>query len=95
MALDEAIAEAIAALESVTAQREGLPVTPPAGPAILSPRERDVLRLIADGRSNQQIADALSISRRTVTTHATNILNKLGLDSRAELIAFANRNGLV
>ena len=61
----------------------------------LTPRERDVLRMIAEGRSNQQIADALSISRRTVTTHATNILNKLGLDSRAELIAFANRNDLV
>ena len=91
MTPDEAIADAIAAVESVAASSAGQRSAVTAG---LSPREREVLRLIAAGRSNQQIADELSVSRRTATTHATNILNKLGLDSRAELIAFAFRHGL-
>ncbi len=61
----------------------------------MSVREYEVLRLIAAGRSNAEIAAALFISPRTATTHATNILNKLGLSSRAEVIAFAYREGLV
>jgi non-specific serine/threonine protein kinase len=60
----------------------------------LSPREREVLRLIAAGLTNQQIADHLAISRRTVTTHATNILASLGLDSRTAAVAYAIRHGL-
>lgn len=60
----------------------------------LSPRESEVLRLIAAGRSNADIANALFISLRTVTTHASNILNKTGCASRAELISFAHREGL-
>jgi DNA-binding CsgD family transcriptional regulator len=60
----------------------------------LSPRELDVLRLMAWGRSNQEIAVDLSISLRTVTTHVTNIFNKLGVASRAEAIAYAHRHGL-
>jgi ATP/maltotriose-dependent transcriptional regulator MalT len=49
--------------------------TPPAG---LTPRELEIIRLLVDGLSNQQIADALSISLRTAQTHVANILNKLG-----------------
>ena len=60
----------------------------------LSLREREVLRLIADGHSNAEIAQALFISPRTASTHAANILGKLGLATRAELIAFAHRQGL-
>ena len=60
----------------------------------LSPREREVLSLMAWGRSNQQIASELSISLRTVTTHVTNIFNKLGAASRSEAIAEAHRRGL-
>jgi DNA-binding CsgD family transcriptional regulator len=60
----------------------------------LSARELEVLRLMAWGRSNQEIADILSISIRTVTTHVTNIFNKLGVTSRPEAIADAHRRGL-
>ncbi|HEU5430491.1 MAG TPA: LuxR C-terminal-related transcriptional regulator [Thermomicrobiales bacterium] len=60
----------------------------------LSPREIDVVRLIADGRSNQEIADALFISHRTATTHVRNIFTKLSLDSRAAVAAWAIRQGL-
>ena len=60
----------------------------------LSQREREVLRLIAAGHSNAEIAQALFISPRTASTHAAHILGKLGLTTRAELIAFAHREGL-
>ncbi|MGH2534767.1 MAG: tetratricopeptide repeat protein [Thermomicrobiales bacterium] len=60
----------------------------------LSAREREVLRLIATGRSSREIAENLFIAKRTVDIHASNILSKLGLSSRAEAVAFAVRNGL-
>jgi DNA-binding CsgD family transcriptional regulator len=60
----------------------------------LSPREQEVLRLIAAGHSNAQIATTLFVSPRTASTHAAHILAKLGLSSRAELIAFAHNQGL-
>jgi non-specific serine/threonine protein kinase len=60
----------------------------------LTPREMEVLRLLAQGRSNQEIADALFISLRTAQTHVTNILTKLGLDSRTAAAAHAVRHGL-
>ncbi len=63
--------------------------------AVLSPREREVLRQVAQGSSNQQIADALFISLRTVKAHVTGILTKLDLQSRSAAVAFAHRNNLV
>jgi DNA-binding NarL/FixJ family response regulator len=51
----------------------------------LTPRELEVSRLVADDLSNRQIAAKLFLSERTVETHITNILNKLGLDSRIQL----------
>lgn len=63
--------------------------------AALSLREREVLRLIAAGQSNAEIARLLFISPRTASTHASHILAKLDLTTRAELIAFAHRQGLV
>jgi DNA-binding CsgD family transcriptional regulator len=59
----------------------------------LSLREREVLHLIAAGHSNAEVAQMLFISPRTVSTHAAHILGKLGLTTRAELIAFAHREG--
>ena len=67
---------------------------PPSGVGLLSRRELDVLRLIADGKSNQEIAEALFISPHTVATHTQNILNKLGVDSRTAAATWAVRNGL-
>lgn len=61
----------------------------------LSPREMDVLRLLADGLSNQGIADALFLSKRTVTTHVTSILTKLDLTSRTAAVAHGIRSGMV
>ncbi|MDQ3655349.1 MAG: LuxR C-terminal-related transcriptional regulator [Chloroflexota bacterium] len=60
----------------------------------LSPRELDVLRLMANGHSNQHIADELYLSRRTVTSHVTSILGKLDLTSRTQAVAFAIRSGI-
>jgi DNA-binding NarL/FixJ family response regulator len=61
----------------------------------LSAREVDVLRLIAAGNSNQQIADALFISPSTVAHHVTSILTKTDSANRAEAATYASRNGLV
>jgi DNA-binding CsgD family transcriptional regulator len=61
----------------------------------LTPREREILRLVADGRTNQDIADTLYISLRTVQTHVANILAKLNHSSRAAVAAYAVRHGLV
>jgi DNA-binding CsgD family transcriptional regulator/pimeloyl-ACP methyl ester carboxylesterase len=61
----------------------------------LSSRELEVLRLIAFGRSNQQIADELVISRNTVIRHVSNIFGKIGAANRAEAASYATRNGIV
>jgi DNA-binding CsgD family transcriptional regulator/pimeloyl-ACP methyl ester carboxylesterase len=60
----------------------------------LSARELEVLRLVAAGKSNQQIAEALVISPNTVGRHVSNIFDKLGFANRAEATAYALRNGL-
>jgi DNA-binding CsgD family transcriptional regulator/pimeloyl-ACP methyl ester carboxylesterase len=60
----------------------------------LSSREVEVLRLVAAGKSNQQIADALVISLSTVLHHVTNILTKTGCSNRTEAAAYAHRQGL-
>jgi DNA-binding NarL/FixJ family response regulator len=67
----------------------------PMGYASLSEREREILLLIAEGSSNQQIAERLSITTSTVQTHRAHILEKLGLQSTADLIKYAVRHGLV
>ena len=60
----------------------------------LSARERDVLRLIVEGLSDREIAEALSIGRRTVNAHVTSILTKLGVGSRTAAAAYALRHDL-
>jgi non-specific serine/threonine protein kinase len=76
-----------------------VPMSPEAAPSptpdVLTPREVDVLRLVAAGRSDRAIADALFISRRTASKHVAAILAKLGVASRAEAAAHAVRDGLV
>ena len=62
---------------------------------LLTPRELSVLRLVAAGQSNQQIAESLGITERTVKFHVTSIFNKLGADNRAQAVALAGRRGLL
>jgi len=61
----------------------------------LTGREREILKLIAEGHTSREIADALFISLKTVHGHRTNIMEKLDLHNRTELIKYAMRKGLV
>lgn len=61
----------------------------------LSNREREILRLICRGRTNKQIAEELFLSVRTVERHRSSIMRKAGLQNRAELVAYAVRQGLL
>ncbi|MFI5519927.1 response regulator [Streptomyces platensis] len=70
-------------------------VSPPTGIGALTGRERDVLILVAQGCSNQEIADELVISERTARTHVSNVLRKLQLTSRTQAALVAVRQGLV
>lgn len=64
-------------------------------PEELTEREKDVLRLIAQGQSNKQIGQQLFIAEKTVRTHVSNILGKLGVQSRTQATLYAIRTGLV
>ncbi|MCX5076141.1 response regulator [Streptomyces sp. NPDC060334] len=64
-------------------------------PGSLTDREREVLSLIADGRSNREIARALVLSEKTVKTHVSNILMKLDLSDRTQAALWAVRHGIV
>ena len=66
----------------------------PTGPATLTPREREVVALLAEGLTNSQLAERLYISPRTAAVHVSNILSKLGMSSRTEAAAWAVRTGL-
>ncbi len=72
----------------------GSDATDPATRLGLTDREAEVLGFIAAGWSNQEIADALFISRKTVSVHASNIFDKLGAGNRSEAAAIAHRLGL-
>jgi DNA-binding NarL/FixJ family response regulator len=61
----------------------------------LTPRELEVVKLIAEANTNRQIADALKLSEKTVESHRANVLSKLGMRDRVELVRYAIRRGLV
>lgn len=65
------------------------------GLEVLSPREREVLELVAQGNTTPRIAEALNLSPKTVSRHRERIMNKLNMHSTAELVRFAIRTGLV
>lgn len=80
----------------LAAYRAGAPpVAPGAGPAALTPREGEVLRLIGRGLTNREIADALFIGEATVKSHVGHLLDKLELRDRAAAIVFAFDHGFV
>jgi DNA-binding CsgD family transcriptional regulator len=61
----------------------------------LSDRERDVIRLVASGFTNAQIADEIEVGLRTVKTYRARAIKKLGVSTRAEIVAYARRTGLI
>ena len=80
------------------AQRAGLSTESPTDGnplAGLTARELEVLQLVADGKSNGEIGSALFISTKTASVHVSNILAKLGVNTRGEAAAIAHRRGLV
>jgi DNA-binding NarL/FixJ family response regulator len=68
-------------------------VTPSTGHR--TPREREIVQLIAQGKINKQVADMLDISVKTVETHRAAVMNKLYINNTAELVRFAIRNDIV
>jgi DNA-binding NarL/FixJ family response regulator len=61
----------------------------------LSPREREIVQLVAEGKTNKEVGDALGISVRTAETHRASVLRKLSLDSVAGLVRYAVRNKII
>ena len=93
-ALDETLA-ILAAAESDGESASMPPKMTATAVGGLSPREREVLALVAEGRSNKAIAEALHVSPNTIKTHVASLLNKLRAESRAQLAAIAARSGVV
>jgi len=95
LSVDEAVELALALVD------ESQVNVPRAIPAVstahhgLSRRELEVVRLVAAGKTNNEISDLLCISPRTVTTHISNVFNKLDITNRSALAAFAHREGIV
>jgi DNA-binding NarL/FixJ family response regulator len=81
----------VAEFSKLRVRRAGLP----AGFSTLTPREKDVLRLVAEGLSNQEIADRLVVGEETVKTHVSRILAKLGLRDRIQAVVLAYESGLI
>ncbi|MEU2351298.1 response regulator transcription factor [Modestobacter sp. NPDC049651] len=94
-ALRAAVADEVFLDAAVTRQLTRRMRTPDAGVGGLTAREREVLVLVGEGRSNQEIADALWISERTARTHVSHLLQKLGVASRTQAALLAVREGLV
>jgi non-specific serine/threonine protein kinase len=84
--LDEVETGSTAAAEANGKRRQRIP---------LSAREEEVLRLVAEGLTNKEIARRLIVTENTVKTHVTSLFNKLGVDSRARAVAVAAQEGLL
>jgi two-component system, NarL family, response regulator LiaR len=91
----KAAAEGQVQLAPEAAARLMREVSAPEAPETLTERETDVLKLIARGMANKQIARELFIGEKTVKTHVSNILMKLGVNSRTQAALYAARTGLV
>ena len=83
------------ALANARQSDAALSVMHASAPGGLTQRELEVVQLLGQGRSNREIADALVISVRTVDRHVENVLGKLGLGSRSQVVVWAAQNGLL
>ena len=79
----------------VLAEYLGKPDSEAVGYETLTERERQVMKLVAEGSTNQEISDYLSLSIKTVMAHRANIMDKLGVHDRTELVKYAIRKGLI
>jgi non-specific serine/threonine protein kinase len=95
LTLDEAVSEAVHPPADTAGRGESKMLTALSGQYGLTPREVEVLRLIADGRSNPEIADTLCITKRTAQTHVQHILDKLDVGTRTGAATLAMRHGLL
>ena len=86
--------EAGAALTVENAVQEARREPAPTATTPLTPREVEIARLVAEGRSNKEIAAGLFIATRTAETHVQNIMNKLGQSSRAQIATWVVEHGL-
>ena len=93
LTLDQVVDEALAILAAVTSAA-GVPDRRPPR-SLLSDREREVLRLLADGLSNQEIAQALVVTNHTAKFHVASILNKLRASTRGQAVALAVERNLL
>lgn len=95
MTLERVISDALAAGETLAAKpRSAAKPGDGKGTGLLTPREREVAALIAQGKTNREIAIILVITERTADTHVQHILNKLGIGSRAQIAGWAVAHGL-
>ena len=88
LARDQAVAYALG-----EDQPSGTAASAAAATLVLTPREREIAGLVADGLTNREIAERLVISRRTAESHVENILAKLGFASRTQIVAWILQNG--
>ena len=82
-------------IEEFARQRPATPAEPPAAVAALTPREREVLDLLARGLSNPEICERLVITEATAKTHVAHILQKLAIRDRVQAVIYAYETGLV
>ena len=92
---DSYFSQQVSAIMVAYLQRKGMPPTKKEEDVLLTRREIEVLKLITGENSNQEIADKLFISTRTVDTHRRNLLEKLGLKNTAGLVKYALKHGFL
>src|SRR5262249_58220017 len=82
-------------ISEFTRLRPRAAASPPVVLAALTPRETEVLKLVAEGLSNPEIAARLVVTEETVKTHVSRVLNKLGLRGRTQAVVIAYESGLI